>query len=661
LSIPICLLATVLVLFLTGRTLNVISIAGLAFASGMTMDAAVVVLESIVQQRERGATLEDASIRGTTAVWPALFASTATLVIVFLPVVFIEDVEGQLFADLALAIAIAVSVSLLAAVTLLPVAAARWLKPGAELTSSHPWWDRLADRVMYASDTPRRRAVVIGSLLALPVAITVLLLPPLDYLPPVKRDAIDGFFQFPPGSSIDTIDREIVQPIAARMAPYMAGEKEPRLKNYYVLLWPGGGGSIAARPLDPARMGELETLMREEITAGFPDTQVFLSQGNLFGGFGDGRNIDLQFQSADLQSVLPAARRAQEIIAERIPGAQVQAFQGLEVAQPELRVTPDDRRISELGWTRASVGTVVRALGDGAWVGEYFDGDRRLDMILRSATWDDPEALSTVPVATPGGSVPLGELVRVESTVGPDGLRRVDGRRTLGLNVSPPPGMSLQQALDALKRDVEPELQRLMPADGSIRYAGNAGSLQTALANMGENIAFAVLVLFILMALLFRSARDSLLVMLTVPLASCGGVLALQLSRLIVPQTLDLLTMVGFLILMGVVVNNAILLADQARAGQRAGMSPRVAIAEALRLRVRPIFATTLTAIVGTLPLVLVPGPGSAIYRGLGIVIVGGMVLNTAFLLLLLPALLRLGEHKSLMHAVPAPAAPAVT
>jgi len=645
LAIPICLLATLLVLYLTGRTLNVISIAGLAFAAGMTMDAAVVVLESIIQHRERGENLEQASIRGTQAVWPALFASTATLVIVFLPIVFIEDAEGQLFADLALAIAIAVSVSLLAAVTLLPAAAARWLKDDSRLSSAHPWWDGLAERVLRISDTPARRHATIALLLAVPAVITWLLLPPLDYLPPVKRDAIDGFFQFPPGASVDTIDREIVQPIAERMAPYMAGEKEPKLKNYYVLVWPGGGGTIGARPLDPSRMRELETLIREEITVGLPDTQVFLSQGNLFGGFGDGRNIDLQFQSADLESLLPVARRAMELVGEKLPGAQVQAFQGLEAAEPELRVTPDDRRIGEIGWTRAEVGTVVRALGDGAWVGEYFDGERRLDMILRSSGWDDPEALGAVPVATPAGSVPLGELVRVDTTVGPAGLRRVDGRRTLSLNVSPPPGMSLQQAIDTLEREVEPQLRKLLPADGAIRYAGNAGSLRTALASVGQNIAFAVLVLFLLMALLFRSARDSLLVLLTVPLASCGGVLALQIARLITPQTLDLLTMVGFIILMGVVVNNAILLADQARAGERAGLPTRAAIHEALRLRVRPIFATTLTAIVGMLPLVLVPGPGSALYRGLGIVMVGGMILNTAFLLLLLPALLRLRER----------------
>src|SRR5690606_33347528 len=133
--------------------------------------------------------------------------------------------------------------------------------------------------------------------------------------------------------------------------------------------------------------------------------------------------------------------------------------------------------------------------------------------------WDSPEALAGVPVATPGGAVvPLGELARIETTVGPSGLRRVDGRRTVGLNINPPKSMSLQQAIDIVKRDVEPQIAALLPADGSIRYAGNAGNLRTALDNMRTNIGLAMLVLFLLVAALVRSAKDSFIMMLTIPL-----------------------------------------------------------------------------------------------------------------------------------------------
>ncbi len=646
-AIPVSVLATVLVMMLTGRSLNVISIAGIAFAVGMTLDAATIVLESILARRERGVAPTQAALEGATAVWPALFASTLTTIIVFLPVIFMKNVEGQLFADLALTISVAIAISLLTAMTVLPTAAARWLTlTTAEATQKAAEWPRrLGDRMAALTDSPRQRKITIAACLVAPAVFTWALLPPIDYLPPVKRDAIDGFFQFPPGMNVDAIEQEVVRPMVRRLEPYMAGEREPRLKNYYILIWPNGGGSIGVRPLDPSKIGELGRIVNEEITSGFPDLQVFAQQGNLFGGFGDGRNIEIRLQSADFEGLLAAARQAEQVVAEKLPGAQVRSFQELELSEPELRLSPDDRRISESGWTRANVATVVRSLGDGIWVGEHFDGERRLDMILRARGWDSPDELAAVPVATPtGGVVPLGELVQIEPTVSSTGLRRVDGRRTVGLNVIAPPGMSLQETMQLIERDVGPAIQPLLPADGGIRYAGDAGSLETALADMRVNISLALLVLFLLMAALFRSLKDSALVLLTVPLASLGGVLGIRLLNLFTPQTLDMLTMVGFIILLGAAVNNAILLVESTRSAERGGMSRRDAVRHALEQRTRPIFATSLGQLAGLLPMIIVPGPGAALYRGLATVIAGGMLFNTVFMLVLLPALLRLGE-----------------
>jgi multidrug efflux pump subunit AcrB len=644
LSIPICLTVTLIMMYVFGRTLNVISLAGLAFGVGQSLDTAIVMLEAIAQQREKGLSRVDATLAGARQVWPALLASTVTAVIVFLPIVFMRDAVSQLFADLALTISIAVIASLIVAVTALPLAASRWLNTENVNKGSNEKYAAIAQWIVRWTDDARRRYLTVAVLFLAPVVLTWALLPPLDYLPPVKRDAIDGFIQPPPGTNIDTIEREFVQPFAARLAPYMAGEKQPALKNYYVLAGPFGT-NIGVRPLDPDDIDELGRLINEEMLVGFPDTQSFATQGNLFGGFGDGRNIDFQLQSTDFQALMAAARSAEKLIREKMPGARVQAFQGLEMAEPELRLTPDDRRLNEVGWSRGDIGSVVRALGDGMFVGEYFDGERRLDMILRASKWDSPEALADTPIATPTGSVlPLGELVQVESTVGAGGLRRVDGHRTIGLNVSPPKDLSLGQAVELLKREGEPQIRAELPADGAVHYEGNAGSLREALANMAQNLAIALMALFLLLAALFRSAKDSLYVILTIPLASFGGVLALVLLRLVTPQTLDLLTMVGFVVLMGLVVNNAILLVDQARSEMRAGAEVRAAVLSALATRTRPIVLTTLTTLFGMLPLVLVPGPGSVLYRGLGTVLVGGMAVNSVFTLVLLPTLLRLME-----------------
>jgi multidrug efflux pump subunit AcrB len=392
--------------------------------------------------------------------------------------------------------------------------------------------------------------------------------------------------------------------------------------------------------------------MRDEITAGLPDTHGFVYQGNLFGGFGGARQVSILLQSRDRDALLAAGRTGMGLVQEVLPGAQVQPWPGLELSEPELRLTPDDQRIIESGWSRGDVATVMRALGDGVWVGEHFDGDKRMDVILRAAGWNNPEELANVPLATPSGAVlPLGELVQIERTVGPNTIHRVDRRRTLRLNVNPPERMSLEETLTAIRERVEPQLRELLPADGTIQYGGSAGALESAIDNLSENFVLALLVLFLLMSALFRSLKDSLLVLLCLPLATVGGVAAMQILNLITFQPLDLLSMIGFIILMGLVVNNAILLVHQTRCAERDGLDRADAVAQALRLRLRPIFMSTMTSIFGMLPLVLVPGAGSVIYRGLATVIVGGMSVSTLFTLVLLPCLLLAGASPGAVRA----------
>jgi len=652
-AMPVSLLAVFIVLALTGRTLNVISLAGLAFASGMVMDAAIVVLENVIRLREKGLTMGEASLRGTREVVGALFASTATSIAIFLPVIFLEDAEGQLFADLALTIAISVAISMLVAVTVLPAAAQRWLGSAALADAHSAVWDRIGGWIVRATDAERARWHWIAGLMSVPVLLTVLLMPRLDYLPAVKRAAIDTFFDFPAGASPAFIEQEVVGELVERMGPYMRGEKDPALLNYYVIVWPGGG-TMGSRVVDADRIGDLERLVRDEVTKDLPDTDAFSFEGNLFGGFGGNRSISMDLQSQDVGALRSAAKAGPELIAQALPSAQARPFPNPEVNVPELRLTPDDRRIQEVGLTRAAVGNLVRALGDGLWVGEHFDGEQRVDVILRSGRWENAAELGSVPVATPrGGVVSLGELVKIERTVGPTTLRRVDGRRTVTLNVNPPDGIALEDAIATLKEQVEPQLLAQMPEGSRVRYGGSADSLSKAIVSMGGNFLLALGILFMIMAALFRSGRDSALVMLTIPLATVGGVLALRLLNLFVFTPVDLLTMIGFVILLGVVVNNAILLVHQTREGEREGLGRRAAVSQAIYLRLRPIFSSTFTGVVGMLPLVFMPGAGSEIYRGLATVIVGGQTISTLFTLLLLPCFLRLGEPALALRAAP--------
>ena len=240
-----------------------------------------------------------------------------------------------------------------------------------------------------------------------------------------------------------------------------------------------------------------------------------------------------------------------------------------------MRFIPNERRISEAGWNRSLVAALTQTFGDGRYVGDYFDGEETLDIILRSTPWETPEELGSIPVMTRHtGVLPLGELVDVVRTAGPEEIRRINRRRTVTLEVSPPATTSLEEALEIIRRDIEPQIMARLPADGAVNYGGVADRLDTALRSMAGSFILAITILYLLMSALFRSFRDSLLVILAVPLATFGGVLALRLVNIFTFQGMDLLTMIGFIILLGLVVNNAILLVHQGAGRGASGQGP---------------------------------------------------------------------------------------
>jgi len=204
--------------------------------------------------------------------------------------------------------------------------------------------------------------------------------------------------------------------------------------------------------------------------------------------------------------------------------------------------------------------------------------------------------------------------------------------------------MSLEEALVTINEKIIPKMKEQLPFEASIQLSGNANKMSAAINDMVKNFALALVILFLLMTALFKSPKDSLLVLLVMPLAVAGGVVGLNLLNLVSYQSLDLLTMIGFIILLGLVVNNAILIVDQTRQAEREGLSRSDAVAQAIRIRARPVYMSTLTSLFGMLPLMVMPGVGSEIYRGLATVIVGGMFISAIFTLVLFPSLLRLGE-----------------
>ena len=649
-TIPISLMVSFIALAAFERSLNVISLAGLAFSVGLVLDAAIIVQENIVRLRSLGMDNSKAVMRGALQVTGALFASTATSVAIFLPILFMKGIEGQLFSDLALTLSIAVIASLVSAITIIPIASKYWLKTDQTVDPFAHYWERLTNLVMRLTNSVAKRITWIAVLLGGSILVTVLMMPKTDFMP---RAPTDGFFyslNMPPGGNVDFIEHEFSSLVKERLAPYLAGEKMPKIKSYNFYSFGSGstGGFIYSD--DPTRVEELMQEIKANVFSNLPDTQVFLFRGSMINvsGGGNGRTIDIDIKGPNIESLMAVAQAGIDAINKNMTDTTAFPNPGLSLSEPELKLVPNDQRISQAGLTRRDVANAVRAYTSGLFISEYFDGNERVNVILRGEQWDTPDELASLPIHSPlAGVQTIGELTEITRTAGPTQLRRVDGKRTISLQVSPPANMSLEEALTAIQENVMPSMNALLPEDSSILLSGNANEMAAAINDMLKNFILALVILFLLMTALFKSAKDSLLVLLVMPMAVAGGVLALNLLNLFTFQSLDLMTMIGFIILLGLVVNNAILLVDQTREGERQGLPTRRAVAQAVRIRARPVYMSTLTSLFGMLPLMLMPGVGSEIYRGLAAVIVGGMTISAIFTLVLFPCLLRLGESNT--------------
>ncbi|MGP1345933.1 MAG: efflux RND transporter permease subunit [Phycisphaerales bacterium] len=792
LAIPISVVGTFMVMLAMGRSLNVISLAGLAFAVGMVVDNAIVVLENIDRHLRMHKHPMRAAYEGGKEVWGAILASTLTTVAVFIPVLTVEEEAGQLFRDISIAIVASVALSLLVSITVIPAACSRWLRevdaprainPEGRRKRAHrfrsalrslfgiaPIAKAIGDAIasfVYWTITGWR-AATIRPLIILALAIASIwgattLVPPMDYLPAGNRNLVFGGMLVPPGQSVEQFET-IANRIESHLNPYAQVDPDneaavaalppiPRrpgqpafepvpIHNYFIGAF-GGSMFVGATSEYEQIVLPLAQLLTNAMNS-MPDTLGFAAQTSLFGrGVGGGNTVDIEISGPELDRVT----RAAEFIFNRLGQSPDYGYQTLRPdpsnfnqrqQEYQLRVTRLGR---ELGLRPDSLGTAVRALFDGAFVGDYYAGANTIDinMLPAGGRLEQTEQLADVPVSTPTGAIiPMDQLVELTPGLGPQAIQRIEELAAVTIRVSQPAGVALEQTIQDLgenyieaARDAglitrtmrirlegtaakldevkaaligraPTESQRAQPraawqnaldwigyaivAAGIgitifafIRFArrrdkrffyGALGALAlfAILASwffgiadnpqmMTARLVWALAVTYLLMAALFESFVYPMVIMFTVPLAVVGGFAGLAIvhqltlnNPLIATQQLDVLTMLGFIILIGVVVNNAILLVHQslnlmrgqADVGADEPLPPMAAIREAVRTRIRPIFMSTLTSVGGMLPLVLFPGAGSELYRGLGSVIVGGLVVSTVFTLFLVPLLFSL-------------------
>jgi len=664
-GIPICTIAAFIGLLATGRTINVISLAGVAFSIGMTLDNSIVVIESIELARRRGLDRFRSAVEGVRNVWPAVLASTLTTILVFAPVLFIKEEAGQLYSDIAIAISAAIFASMLVAITLIPTAAAR-LAFGTEARHG-PTADAggpLMNMVDWLIGDSRRRLVTIVSTIALSVGIILMLTPAAEYLPEGEEPKTFASLNAPPGYNLETmteigleIQEHFLQFVGDDPARFERGETDvPAIKYLNVRITPDGM-RIISEAVDPARINDLMDAITRKYRE-YPGMRAFAARGSIItSNDGGTRSINLDLSGSDLAVIYDAAlavyRRAQEVFDN--PRIQSQPS-SLSLAQPLVEVRPDWDRAAELGMDAGSVGYTVAALTDGAYVDEFFLADDKIDIYLYGSDngQSNLDTLGQLPVFTPQGTVlPLSAIATITETVDTSTVRRINGQRTVTLNVIPPPNIPLETGVETVREQIIAALRASgeIPAEVAVDISGASDQLDATKAALAANYPVALIIVYLLLVAIFKHWGYPLLIMTTIPLGIAGGIVGLALMNVIgaalpliglngLHQPFDMISMLGFLILMGTVVNNPILIVDRAmRLMSEGAVSAQDAVREAVHVRFRPIAMSTLTTICGLSPLVFIPGAGTELYRGVGAIVLFGILGAAVVSLTMLPAL----------------------
>ncbi|RRQ23567.1 efflux RND transporter permease subunit [Guyparkeria sp. SCN-R1] len=664
-GIPLCAIAAFLGLLITGRTINVISLAGVAFAIGMTVDNSIVVLENIERLRRRGMARLESAVEGVREVWPAVLASTATTVLVFLPILFIQEEAGQLYSDVAIAIAAAIVASMLVAVMLIPTLSAHldFGRSGREGDRTPGWARAVETGVKGMIGSRPRRWLTMAVMLAGSVSIVVFLTPPAAYLPEGEEPKTFAVMNAPPGYNLDEMAR-IAEEVEAHLLPAVDADPGafergdtpvPPIRNLVMQVQPTQI-RVISETIDPDHIGPL----MDEITRfyeQYPGMRAFAAKGSIISSNDGGtRSISLDIAGSDLADIYEVANRAYERAEVIFDNPRIQTRPStLELAQPLVEIRPDWDRAAELGLSMDAIGFSVSALTEGAYVDDFFLDDDKIDIYLYGAGGRDPRLarLDEILLKSPqGASLPLSSVARIDTRVDTSIVRRVDGKRMVTLDIIPPESVALEAGVEQVREELVGEMRDAgeIPAGVSLSISGASDQLNATREALSGNFVIALAIIYLLLVAIFTHWRYPLLIMTAIPLGIAGGIAGLALMNLVggllpligvkaISQPFDMITMLGFLILMGTVVNNPILLVEQARRSFAEGRDAVQVVMDAVAVRLRPIVMTTLTTISGLSPLVLIPGEGTELYRGVGAIVMFGLLGATIVTLTFLPAL----------------------
>jgi HAE1 family hydrophobic/amphiphilic exporter-1 len=666
LTIPVTMVTVFIAMAALGRTLNIISLAGLGFAAGMVVDNAIVVIENAFTHMQQGKTPMQAAIDGTEEVAGGILGATLTNIAVFVPLALVQGEVRELFIDMAIAISAAAIFSMGAAVTLVPMLSGlflsqeealqvleggryvggNWFARAVANTSAvfRVWQgklERLLTRtVSWSLGAGRmgRRLLVLSIPLGLLVA-TIFLLPPADYLPDGNRNQVRWLAEPLPGTSLP-------EAIALSETPRAWLRSQPEVNNILTVQRSGFRSILATLKPEFATTNGLSAFverMRRE-SGNFAGYRfLFPTRNSIFQDPGKEFRIDIV--GPDLEELSQIDRQLTGEL-RKLPGV-VNARSNFVTGAAELQVVPNRLRVAESGLTEADVGAAVETALGGRFASNFIDGKEDLDVSveLQNTFVQTPEQLRQLPLyGRSGRQVQLGDVAEVRETTGPDVINHVDLERSITLTTSLAPTAALGALIQRAESQILQPLRSQLPPGYRVSLAGSADRLTETISQLIAVFALSVVIIYVLLMALYKSFVYPIVIMATVPMGMSGALLSMVIANVVfgLNVPLDMITALGFIILTGVVVNNAILLVERAIQLQEEGMEYDASLYQATKDRLRAIFMSAITSVLGMLPLAIVPGQGAELYQGLGIVLTGGLAFSTILTPTVVPALMGL-------------------
>src|SRR5688500_4049976 len=645
LALPVSVLAAFVAVLAFGFTLNTMSLLGLSLAIGILIDDAIVVRENIVRHVEMGKNHFTAAHEGTNEIGLAVAATTFSIVVVFVPIAFMGGIAEQWFAPFALTIACSVLVSLFVSFSLDPMLSAYWPDPHVPpeqrffitrwLDRFNAWFDRQADaykRVIGWALDHRWKMVF----LAAATFVGALALPAMgfvggEFFPVTDESEFNVSLDTPPGSNLEYTK------VQAEEVARIARSKPEVIYTYTTIGGQTGSvdeGTVYVR-LKPKHDRERS---QNDVAAGLRKELAQLAGATASittSGFGDQKQILIQVTGRDSRELQQVADQVLGLV-QKVPGA-VDVDQSTRGQKPELEVHLDRALAGSIGVTAGQIAQALRPAFAGIDVGDWVDpsGETR-DVTIRFA----PEArtrtadLATLPLTVPGvdgavRQVPLGQLATIRAGVGPARIDHLDRERVITVQAN-----TENRPLSEVIKDINAELTAVtLPRGVAIRQGGETEDQAEVFGRILAALVIAVLLMYMVLVIQFGSFLDPLAIMISLPLSLIGVMLAL----LVTGSTLNLMSLIGVILLMGIVAKNAILLIDFAKWDEESGKSRRDALIEAGRVRLRPILMTTFALIAGMIPVAIGAGEGADFRAPLGRAVIGGVITSTLLTLLVIP------------------------